>query len=288
MQRRIDMRAAMRRIAMLATLTGQSGPIVKVWLTVKAASPGNTPMPTRSTGRCRSDRSQLRPDLPEFGEQHDVEHLSQIGNPRRTTGALLEFDDPLHRRHMVETPAAEIVLEIHQLFRELVQLPEPGRVLIDRQPCLSRRYRARRARALTSRSMTAWIDAKAAAMQEPEGEVVDTWRLHAPPQGVPQRCCHRCGCASVAAFLLPTRYSIMRYCQDCRPEDCPSNPRNCVYSLGVMVRRTSQAELSCSRMRDTRDKVLKAGCRSSAAISRQVAFSSESPASSRAPWSDAG
>ena len=37
-------------IEKLATLTGQSGPIVKVWLTAKTASPGKTPMPTRSEG----------------------------------------------------------------------------------------------------------------------------------------------------------------------------------------------------------------------------------------------
>ena len=33
-----------------------------------------------------------------------------------------------------------------------------------------------------------------------------------------------------------------------------------VYSLGVMVRSTSQALFSCSKMRATRDSILKAGC----------------------------
>jgi hypothetical protein len=36
-----------------------------------------------------------------------------------------------------------------------------------------------------------------------------------------------------------------------------------VYSLGVMVRSTSQALLSCSKIRATRDSILKAGCSSS-------------------------
>ena len=35
-----------------------------------------------------------------------------------------------------------------------------------------------------------------------------------------------------------------------------------VYSLGVIVRSTSQALLSCSKMRDTRASILKAGCSS--------------------------
>jgi uncharacterized protein YecT (DUF1311 family) len=43
------------------------------------------------------------------------------------------------------------------------------------------------------------------------------------------------------------------------PTDWPNLSRNCVYSLGVIVRSTSQELLSCSKMRATRDSILKAG-----------------------------
>jgi hypothetical protein len=39
-----------------------------------------------------------------------------------------------------------------------------------------------------------------------------------------------------------------------------------VYSLGVMVRRTSQALLSCSKIRATRVSILNAACRRSPRI----------------------
>ena len=69
-------------------------------------------------------------------------------------------------------------------------------------------------------------------------------------------------------------YSIWRYWKDWKPEDWPSAERNSVYSLGVIVRSTSQAELSCSKMRATRASILKAGCRLSAAIAPRAAVSS--------------
>src|ERR1700686_1812466 len=117
---------------MPATLTGQSGPIAKVWLTANAASPGNTPCRRAARARCRSGLSQLRPDLPEFGEQHHVQHLPQIENTRGAASAPLESDDPLDCRDVVEAPAAEIVLEIPQLFGQLIQFPVTCRFPVHR------------------------------------------------------------------------------------------------------------------------------------------------------------
>jgi len=65
--------------------------------------------------------------------------------------------------------------------------------------------------------------------------------------------------------------SMARYCQDWKPEDWPSASRNSVYSLGVIVRSTSQALFSCSKMRATRDSILKLGSSRSARIERIAA-----------------
>jgi hypothetical protein len=59
---------------------------------------------------------------------------------------------------------------------------------------------------------------------------------------------------------------MARYCHDWKPEDWPSAPRKRVYSLGVIVRSTSQALFNCSKMRATRVSILKAGRTSSARI----------------------
>src|ERR1700730_15222640 len=233
--------------------------------------------PCRRAARaiCRSGFSQLSPDLPELWEQHNVQHLAQISNAGRAAGTSLKSDDPLHRRHVVKTPAAEIILEIHQLFGKLVQFPEAGRVLIDRQPRVPDAV-ARFVRHGDIALENGVIDAQAAAIQELYGEIVDTRgppdRLEAFDSGVvvPVSLDHRGILVADQKFDHP----IMPRLEAGSSKDSPRKPRNSVYSLGVIVRSTSQAELSCSRMRDTRDSVLKAGCRSSAAISRQVALSS--------------
>ena len=75
----------------------------------------------------------------------------------------------------------------------------------------------------------------------------------------------------MARLRLPTMNSICRYWNDWKPEDCPSAERNSVYSDGVMVRSTSQAEFSCSKMRATRASILNAGGRVPAAIASRAA-----------------
>ena len=47
-----------------------------------------------------------------------------------------------------------------------------------------------------------------------------------------------------------------------------------MYSLGVIVRSTSQAEFSCSKMRAMRASILNAGCRLPAASAARAAVSS--------------
>ena len=66
---------------------------------------------------------KLGPDVPKLRKKHDLQHAAEIGDTRSAAGAALETDDPLDRRHMVEAPAAEIVLEIDQLLGELIELP---------------------------------------------------------------------------------------------------------------------------------------------------------------------
>jgi len=74
--------------------------------------------------------------------------------------------------------------------------------------------------------------------------------------------------------LLPSTYSISRYCQDWKPLLDSRYGRMALYSDGVMVASTSQACTSCSKIRDTRASILKAGGRSSAATAATAARSS--------------
>ena len=75
----------------------------------------------------------------------------------------------------------------------------------------------------------------------------------------------------MARLRFPARNSIARYCQDWKPDDWPSASRNSVYSLGVMVRSTSHAPVSCSKMRATLLSILNAGCSWSLRIAAIVA-----------------
>ena len=68
--------------------------------------------------------------------------------------------------------------------------------------------------------------------------------------------------------------SMRRYCSDWKPEDWPRLSRKLVYSLGVIVRSTSQAEFSCSKMRATRASILKAGGSASRRSAARIASSS--------------
>src|SRR5438445_13824013 len=80
-------------------------------------------------------RSEIGAQLPDLGEQHDVEHLAQIADARGAAGAALESDDALDRGHMAEAPEAKRILEVGELLAELVQVPVRLRIAIDHEPC---------------------------------------------------------------------------------------------------------------------------------------------------------
>jgi hypothetical protein len=61
--------------------------------------------------------------MPEFGEELGLEHPLEVAYAPRPPGPPLEADDALHGGHVVEAPAAEIVLEVDELLGQLVELP---------------------------------------------------------------------------------------------------------------------------------------------------------------------
>src|ERR1700721_729916 len=120
----------------------------------------------------QSEPLQFGPDLPKLGKQHHVQHAPQIGNARRSASAALEADDPFDRRHMIEAPAAEVILEIHQLFGELIELPKTGGIAIHRLPCGSDAVIGGMGyRDIAFDDIT--VDAEAATVQNLDREIVD-------------------------------------------------------------------------------------------------------------------
>ena len=80
--------------------------------------------------------SPPRAHAPEFREKFDLQHALEIGDARGAAGAPLEADDALDRGDVVETPAPKIILEVDQFFRELVEVPVMGGVVVDHRPRL--------------------------------------------------------------------------------------------------------------------------------------------------------
>ena len=62
-----------------------------------------------------------RPYAPQLWEKFDFEHAFEIADPVGPTGAALEPDDALDGCDVIESPAAEIILEIDQLLSEFVE-----------------------------------------------------------------------------------------------------------------------------------------------------------------------
>src|SRR6201987_5265489 len=83
-----------------------------------------------------TSRSKLGPHLPELRKQHDIEHLAQIADATGAAGATLQSDDALDRGDVVEAPAAKIILEVDELFGELIDLPMRLRRSVDHLPGL--------------------------------------------------------------------------------------------------------------------------------------------------------
>lgn len=98
-----------------------------------------------------SRSSQHGPEeVPQLGEQHDIEHLTQIRRVRRPARALLHADDALHRRHIAEAPLPEHVFEIDEFFGHFIKLPVRFRIAIDGEP---RRFHRRSAASSRARAV---------------------------------------------------------------------------------------------------------------------------------------
>ena len=92
--------------------------------------------PANAPPAARASDLEIRAQLPDLGEQHDVEHLAQVADAAGAAGAALEADHALDRRHVAEAPEPEHVLEVGQLLAELVQVPVRLRVAVDDEPGL--------------------------------------------------------------------------------------------------------------------------------------------------------
>ena len=86
--------------------------------------------------------SHSRAHAPEFWEELDLQHALEVGDARRAARAAFEADDALDRGDVIETPAPEIILEVDQLFRELVEVPVLGGVVVDDPPGLRTEVKA--------------------------------------------------------------------------------------------------------------------------------------------------
>src|SRR5215510_11000279 len=61
--------------------------------------------------------------LPELGEELQLQRLGEIRHAARTAGAGLVADDALHGLEVMEAPELEFLVEVHQPFRHLVEIP---------------------------------------------------------------------------------------------------------------------------------------------------------------------
>ena len=77
--------------------------------------------------------------MPEFGEQFHLQHGAQIFDTTRAAGAAFKADYAFDRGNVVEAPAAEIIFQIDEFFRELIQAPVFFRRAIDNRPRIRNR-----------------------------------------------------------------------------------------------------------------------------------------------------
>src|SRR5215472_501560 len=75
-----------------------------------------------------------RPHAPQFREKFDCEHAFEIADPAGPAGAALEPYDALDGCDVIESPAAEIILEIDQLLGEFVERPMRFGSFVDDTP----------------------------------------------------------------------------------------------------------------------------------------------------------
>ena len=77
---------------------------------------------------------QVGAQLPDLRKEHHVEHLAKIAYAARAAGATLESDHPFHAGHVAEAPEAEGVLDVGELFAQLVEVPVRMRRPVDGEP----------------------------------------------------------------------------------------------------------------------------------------------------------
>ncbi len=76
---------------------------------------------------CRSESERIRllildqgADLPEFGEESDVDGFAKEGDSGASAGAGFETDDTFDGEHMAESPEADLFFDIDELFGHFV------------------------------------------------------------------------------------------------------------------------------------------------------------------------
>src|SRR5687768_2055542 len=74
------------------------------------------------------------PHFVQVMEEPQIERLLQERDAAGAAGAGLHADDALHRADMIEAPALEQHLHVHQLFREVIELPVVAWAAIDGEP----------------------------------------------------------------------------------------------------------------------------------------------------------
>src|SRR5947209_12093442 len=76
----------------------------------------------------------MRPQRPKLREDTLVERRSQVGGASRAARAHLVADDPLDGQDMLVAPRREGIVDIDQLFSELVEIEPTLGVAIDFEP----------------------------------------------------------------------------------------------------------------------------------------------------------
>src|SRR5690349_11914486 len=100
------------------------------------ANGASTRMARRVSAACTGDPwLQIGAQLPDFREQHHVEHLAQVAHAACAASTALEADHAFHCGHMAKTPEPESVFKVGEFLAQLVQVPVVVRVSVHRKPC---------------------------------------------------------------------------------------------------------------------------------------------------------
>jgi len=72
--------------------------------------------------------------LPELREKPQLQRFSQVSHTAGATGAGFVADDALNSFHMMKPPQLKVMVQVHELFGQLVQLKVMGTVVVNTQP----------------------------------------------------------------------------------------------------------------------------------------------------------